>query len=30
MRYEKEYGTIRIPNQEQRPIAPFDISKGEA
>ena len=30
MRYEKEYGTIRIPNQEARKIAPFDLPKGEA
>ena len=30
MRYEKEFGTIRIPNQEPRTIAPFDLSKGEA
>ena len=30
MRYEKEYGTIRIPNQEPRTIAPFDLTKGEA
>ena len=30
MRYEKEYGPIRIPNQETRPVAPFDLTKGEA
>ena len=30
MRYEKTYGPIKIPNQEPRTIAPFDISKGEA
>ena len=30
MRYEKEFGPIRIPNQEPRTIAPFDLSKGEA
>ena len=30
MRYEKEYGPIRIPNQEPRTIAPFDLTKGEA
>ena len=30
MRYEKEYGTIRIPNQEAHKIAPFDLPKGEA
>ena len=30
MRYEKEYGPIRIPSQEPRTIAPFDLPKGEA
>ena len=30
MRYEKEFGVIRIPNQESKNIAPFDLSKGEA
>ena len=30
MRYEKEYGPIRIPNQEPRTVAPFDLTKGEA
>ena len=30
MRYEKEFGPIRIPNQEPRTIDPFDLSKGEA
>ncbi len=30
MRYEKEFGTIRIPRQEPRTIAPFDLPKGEA
>lgn len=30
MRYEKEFGPIRIPNQESRTIAPFDLNKGEA
>ena len=30
MRYEKTFGTIRIPNQEPNGIAPFDLSKGEA
>ena len=29
-RYEREFGQIKIPNQEPRTIAPFDISKGEA
>jgi hypothetical protein len=30
MRYEKEFGPIRIPSQEPRTIAPFDLNKGEA
>lgn len=30
MRYENEFGQIRIPNQEAAPIMPFDLSKGEA
>ena len=30
MRYENEFGPIRIPNQEPRTVAPFDLSKGEA
>ena len=30
MRYEREYGQIRIPNQEPRTIAPFGPNKGEA
>ena len=30
LRYEKEFGPIRIPNQESRKIAPFDLPKGEA
>lgn len=30
LRYENEFGKIRIPNQEQRTIAPFNIGKGEA
>jgi len=29
-RYEREYGQIKIPNQEQRTISPFDGVKGEA
>lgn len=29
-RYEREYGPIKIPNQEPRTIAPFPVSKGEA
>lgn len=30
MRYERAFGPIRIPEQESRTIAPFDISKGQA
>lgn len=30
MRYEREYGPIKIPNQEARTIAPFNVNKGEA
>jgi hypothetical protein len=30
MRYEREYGQIKIPNQEPRTIAPFGPNKGEA
>lgn len=30
MRYEREFGTIRIPQQEPRTIAPFPTGKGEA
>ena len=30
VRYEKEFGAIRIPNQEPRTIAPFNVGKGEA
>jgi hypothetical protein len=30
MRYEREYGPIKIPNQEPRTIAPFGVNKGEA
>ena len=30
MRYEHEFGTIKIPNQEARTIAPFPVGKGEA
>ena len=29
-RYENNYGPIRIPNQKTAPIAPFDLTKGEA
>ena len=30
MRYEGAYGTIKIPQQEARTIAPFNVTKGEA
>ena len=30
MRYEKAFGPIRIPEQQPQPIAPFDLTKGEA
>lgn len=30
MRYEREFGAIRIPQQEARTIAPFPVGKGEA
>ncbi len=30
MRYENEFGPIRIPSQQAAPIAPFDLTKGEA
>ena len=30
VRYEREYGPIKIPNQEPRTIAPFNVGKGEA
>ena len=30
MRYEKEFGTIRIPSQDSKTIVPFDLTKGEA
>ena len=30
MRYEREFGQIKIPNQGQRTIAPFPVGKGEA
>ncbi len=30
MRYEREFGAIKIPNQEPRTIAPFNVAKGEA
>ena len=30
VRYEHEFGQIKIPNQEPRTIAPFNVGKGEA
>ena len=30
VRYEREYGAIKIPNQEPRTIAPFNVQLGEA
>ena len=30
VRYEREFGVIKIPNQEPRTIAPFSTNKGEA
>ena len=30
IRYEREFGSIKIPNQESRTIAPFPVGKGEA
>ena len=30
MRYEKEFGPIRIPSQQAAPIPPFNLNKGEA
>lgn len=30
MRYEHEFGPVRIPNQEPRTISPFPTGKGEA
>ena len=30
VRYEREYGAIKIPNKEVRTIAPFPVGKGEA
>ena len=29
-RYEREFGPIKIPNQEARTATPFDMPKGEA
>ena len=30
VRYEREFGPIKIPNKEPRTIAPFPVGKGEA
>ena len=30
VRYEHEFGSIKLPNQEPRTIAPFNVNKGEA
>ena len=30
VRYEREFGQIKIPNQEPRTIAPFPVGKGDA
>ena len=30
MRYERSFGTIKIPNQNPSTIAPFELPKGEA
>lgn len=30
VRYEREYGQIRVPRQEPPTIAPFNVGKGEA
>lgn len=30
VRYEREFGPIKMPNQEPRTIAPFNVNKGEA
>ena len=30
VRYEREFGPIKIPNQESRTIAPFPVGKGDA
>lgn len=30
VRYEREFGAIKIPQQEGRTIAPFPVGKGEA
>jgi len=30
LRYENEFGKIKVPDQQERAIAPFTINKGEA
>ena len=30
VRYEREFGPVKIPNKEPRTIAPFNTNKGEA
>ena len=30
LRYERDFGQIKIPNQEPRTISPFNVGKGEA
>lgn len=30
LRYEREFGPIKIPQQEPRTVAPFPVGKGEA
>ena len=29
-RYEREFGPIKIPSQQERTVSPFDATKGEA
>ena len=30
MRYESEFGVIKVPNQQPAPIAPLNFGKGDA
>ena len=30
LRYERDFGQIKIPNKESRTISPFNVGKGEA
>ena len=30
VRYEREFGAIKLPNHEPRTISPFNVNKGEA